>query len=87
MGVNGSWSLLDHLYLGNNKSCNKSGISLQTGTFLRNSIAKKKYHTVGTVPKSNRKPYKGKNRYTYRTNKTPLNVLTWYRHFNQKWRG
>ena len=56
MGVNGSWSLLDHLYLGNKKSCNKSGISLQTGTFLRNSIAKKKYHTVGTVPKSNRKP-------------------------------
>jgi len=47
----------------------------------------KKYYTVGTVPKSNKKKQKTKQKLTTLTHKYSLAVRAWCRHFSEKWQG
>jgi hypothetical protein len=51
------------------------------------SLKEKKYDTVGTHPKSNRKMVEKGKILTPNTNTSPLTFLAWYRHFNKKWQG
>jgi hypothetical protein len=54
---------------------------------LYNKIKNKKYHTVGTVPKSNKKIVeRGKiDTFSTQIHVRSLTFLAWYRHFNRKW--
>jgi hypothetical protein len=45
----------------------------------------KKYHTVGTIPKSNIKIVARGKIDTPNTHKNMTTFLAWYRHFNKKW--